>query len=159
MFDWLPWGLLSAVVLHISEEFIFPGGFAVWYRRYRIDPSRVTPRFLIIVNALLITVCVNIALLGRTGVGVIYWLIIAAMLCSNGIWHVWASYKSRSYSPGMITGVVIYIPLALYGYRQFVHSGEASVRGALVAAIVGGSYQLWDALYLGGVRLFRKSLR
>jgi hypothetical protein len=38
----------------------------------------------------------------------------SAVLCSNGIWHAWASYKSHSYSPGVVTGMLIYAPLAVY---------------------------------------------
>jgi hypothetical protein len=30
--DWLPWAPLGAGLLHISEEFVLPGGFAAWYR-------------------------------------------------------------------------------------------------------------------------------
>lgn len=147
MNNWLPWAPLAAVLLHIFEEFVYPGGFAAWYRRYRLDASRVTPRFLVIVNVLLVVVCCNIGFLGRTPTGTAYWFVIAALLCSNGIWHAWASYKSRSYSPGVVTGVLVFVPLAIYGYSLFVRSGAASTGTALVAAIVGGSYHFWSALY------------
>jgi hypothetical protein len=49
--DWLSWALLGAVILHIFEEFVYPGGFVAWYRRYRVDASRITTRFLVIINA------------------------------------------------------------------------------------------------------------
>lgn len=65
--------------------------------------------FLFIVNAVLVIVCCNVALLGRTTPGIIYWLAIMALACSNGIWHGWASYKSRSHSPGMVTGLLIVV--------------------------------------------------
>lgn len=48
--DWLPWAPLAAAVIHISEEFLLPGGFAAWYRRYSPDSSRITSRMLIIVR-------------------------------------------------------------------------------------------------------------
>ena len=65
MADWLPWSLLAAAVLHITEEFLFPGGFPAWYRRYNADPSRVTRRFLLIINGGLLVACVNVGLLGH----------------------------------------------------------------------------------------------
>jgi len=145
--DWLPWAPLGAASVHIFEEFVYPGGFTAWYRRYRVDASRITPRFLIIVNAALLVACGNVALLGRLSFGVAYWLLIAAVMCSNGAWHAWASYKSREYSPGLITGVIVYIPLAVFGYAQFLKSGAASIATALIAAAIGGSYHLWSALY------------
>jgi hypothetical protein len=72
---WLP---LMAATLHIAEEFVLPGGFPGWYRAYRTDPSRITPRFLFIVNAALLIACLNIGLLGREPLGIVYWLTISA---------------------------------------------------------------------------------
>jgi hypothetical protein len=145
--DWLRWAPLGAASLHIIEEFVFPGGFAAWYRRYRLDASRITARFLVIINAALLVMCGDVALLGRTPLGIAYWLGIAALLCSNGCWHAWASYRQRAYSPGVITGLTIYLPLAVYGYVEFLRSGAASIRTALTAGIIGSSYQIWSAAY------------
>jgi hypothetical protein len=150
--DWLMWAPLGAACVHMSEEFLVPGGFPSWYRGYRADSSRVTRRFLVIVNVALLIVCANIGLLGRTFPGIAYWLTISALLCSNGCWHVWASYKSRSYSPGVVTGVLVYVPLAAYGYSRFVRSGAASLGIAALAGIVGGSYPFWSAAYHGLLR-------
>jgi hypothetical protein len=149
MMDWLPWAPLVAASLHMSEEFLIPGGFFAWYRGYRKDPSRINRRFLVVVNALLLVMCCDIALLGRTPLGIAYWLGISALLCSNGIWHAWASYRSRSYSPGVVTGVAVYVPLAVFGYIHFLRSGAASPGVAAVACAIGGSYQFWSAAYHG----------
>ena len=63
MHHWLPWGPLGAALAHICEEFLWPGGFVNWYRRYRRPlVSSVTPRLLIMVNVVLIVVCTNAAL-------------------------------------------------------------------------------------------------
>jgi hypothetical protein len=148
MTDWLRWALLPAAGIHIFEEFVFPGGFPAWYRTYRADPSRITTRFLVIVNVALVIVCLNVGLVGRDPTGVPFWLVISALLCANGCWHGWASYKTRGYSPGVITGLLIYLPLAVYGYLKIVGSGAVSVWIALVAFAVGASYQVWDAAYL-----------
>ena len=66
MTDWLPWAPLGAVILHIFEEFVYPGGFVAWYRRYRADASRITTRFLVIINAALLIACWDIAILGSS---------------------------------------------------------------------------------------------
>jgi len=131
----------------MTEEFVFPGGFAAWYRQYRGNASRITRRFLFIINAALLIVCCDIGLLGRTTWGSAYWLLISALLCSNGCWHAWASYKQRAYSPGTITGLAVYVPLAVYGYIEFLHSGAASLRTALIAGLIGSSYQFWSAAF------------
>ncbi|MEQ1353054.1 MAG: HXXEE domain-containing protein [Candidatus Acidiferrum sp.] len=145
--DWLSWAPLGAAMLHMFEEFVFPGGFMAWYRRYRDGGARVTVRFLVIINAALLVACLDIGFLRHRTAGVIYWLVIAAVLCSNGIWHAWASYKSRGYSPGVITGLLIYLPMTVFGYIQFLRAGKVSAGAAIVAGSVGGSYHLWSALY------------
>jgi hypothetical protein len=147
--DWLPWAPLAAAYLHITEEFIFPGGFPAWYRRYRADPSRITRRFLVIINVGLLVTCGEIGIIGGTPLGVGAWLVIMALLASNGCWHAWASYKTRSYSPGVITGMGVYLPLAVYGYTRFIGSGAASIATAAVAVVIGGSYHLWSSAYHG----------
>jgi hypothetical protein len=153
--DWLIWAPLLAASVHITEEFFLPGGFQEWYRRYRPDPSRITRRFLVIVNAVLLAACLNIGFLGRTPIGYFYWLAIAALLGANGTWHAWASYKSHSYSPGVVTGIAVYVPLVVYGYVQFVGSGAVSIGIAAIAFAIGASYQIWSALYHGRGRAQR----
>jgi len=145
--DWLGWAPLGAASLHILEEFVFPGGFTAWYRRYRVNPSRVTPRFLVIINAALLIMCADVALIWRTPFGKAYWLAISALLSSNGCWHAWASYKRRAYSPGVITGLTVYLPLAAYGYLEILRSGAASIPTAVIAGMIGSSYQIWSAAY------------
>ena len=147
--DWLPWAPLAAAVIHISEEFLLPGGFAAWYRRYSPDSSRITSRMLIIVNGILLIVCVNIGMLGRTTIGMAYWLAISALLASNGLWHAWAALRSHSYSPGVVTGTAICLPLAVCGFITFAGSGAISPGVAVLAALIGASYQIWSALYHG----------
>jgi hypothetical protein len=78
----IAWVPLMAATLHIAEEFVFPGGFPGWYRAYRTEPSRITPRFLFIVNAVLLIACLNIGLLGREPLGIVYWLTISAVLAA-----------------------------------------------------------------------------
>src|SRR4051794_39326088 len=45
LFLWLP---LLAVAAHLIEEFVWPGGFARWYRWYRPErAASVTTRFIV----------------------------------------------------------------------------------------------------------------
>jgi hypothetical protein len=135
--------------LHICEEFIYPGGFAAWYRRYK--PGRIasiTPRFLVVVNGLLLIACYDVGVLGPSPSGVALWLTIMALLAANAGWHVVGAVKTHSYSPGLVTGLLLYVPLAVYGYLRFLGSGEASVATAIGAGLLGGSYQIWtDAIH------------
>ena len=152
--NWVSWGPLGAASLHIVEEFFYPGGFMTWYRRYKPGRSTsITPRFLVIMNGLLLVVCYDVGAMGPRPSGVALWLMVMALLAANAGWHVVGTMKTRSYSPGVVTGLLFYVPLAVYGYVRFVRSGQASVATAIIACLIGASYQIWaDALHRWRVR-------
>ena len=133
--NWVFWAPLGAASLHIVEEFLYPGGFVKWYRCYRPEIQKsITPRFLVIINALLLALCGNVAALQSSPpLGPALWLAVAALLFANGVWHIVGTIKTRSYSPGVITGVSLYGPLAAYGYLRFLGSREVSWTTAIVA--------------------------
>jgi len=144
MIFWLP---LIASLLHITEEFVFPGGFPEWDRSYRpAIKASITPRLHIIINGLLLLLGVQTGLAGGTPVGVALWLTLAALLASNAVWHLVGSIKMKNYSPGVVTGWVLYVPMAIYGYAHFVGGHEASLGTAVAAAVLGGSYHVWAAI-------------
>jgi hypothetical protein len=102
---------------------------------------------LFLINAGLLITPLEIALVARSPAGALAWLAFAAILASNGCWHGWASLRSRQYSPGMITGLLIYVPLAIYGYYHFLSSRAVSPGAAVVACLIGCSYPFWSAVY------------
>ena len=145
--DWVLWAPLGAASLHILEEFIFPGGFVDWYKRYRADPSRITARFLILVNAALLAICCNAALLGRTPLGIAYWIAICALLCSErmlaslGHSQIWLLLTRRDHRRGDLSAVS---DLRIYRISAL---GDCLLPTALTAGLVGSSYPIWSALY------------
>jgi hypothetical protein len=159
--SWIWWAPFGAAVLHIVEEFVHPGGFADWDRAYRPALSAsITPRFHVIVNALLLFLCFSVAVAGmpdgaivvggtrvRSAVpqslSVLAWLALAALLASNAVYHVVGTYRTKRISPGVRTAVLLYMPLAVLGYWYFVRTGQVSPAAAAVAALVGSSYHLW----------------
>ena len=161
---WLWWAPLGAAALHIVEEFVWPGGFADWDRAYRPDYARsITPRFHVVVNALLLVLCAQVAVAGslegvvtlaglrfRSAVppslAVPAWLALMALLFSNAIFHLVGTYRTGRLSPGVRTGTLLYMPLALFGYGSFLRRGQVSLGTACLAAAAGGSYHAWAAL-------------
>ncbi|HKR60887.1 MAG TPA: HXXEE domain-containing protein [Pyrinomonadaceae bacterium] len=139
----LAWSLAIAASVHIFEEFVFPGGFKAWWCAYKpgIAPS-VSNNFLIVINAILIafSILVAVAVQVPKGNGIAAWLTLAALLFSNAIFHIIGAVQTKRYSPGMISGIVLYIPLAVYGFIHFLANGQASIGTALIALLLGGSY-------------------
>ena len=147
MMQWLPWAPLIAACCHIFEEFAWPGGFPAWYRHYRPNASRITSRMLVIVNIALLAACVNYALAANTTIGVVFLLGISALLCGNGLWHAWASVRTYTVSPGVVTGILLYVPLMVIEFNVYLRAGRVTLWTAVMAAMVGGSYHFWSALY------------
>jgi Protein of unknown function with HXXEE motif len=150
---WLWWAPLGAAILHIGEEFVYPGGFAAWDRSYRPAIRKsITPRLHVIINSALLLLCLQVALLSRTGdvearrIGVGAWLAVAALLFSNAVFHGAGTLRTRTYSPGLVTAGVLYVPMAVFGYWHFLRNGQVSLLTAVLVATVGGSYHLWAAL-------------
>jgi uncharacterized protein with HXXEE motif len=145
--DWLYWVPLAAASLHIFEEFVFPGRFMAWYRRARPSISAsITPPYLIMVNVLLLILCYDVHALRGRPLGILLWLVVAGVLSANGVWHVVWTARSRSYSPGLVTGVVLYVPMAFYGLARFVGPGRIPLLNAALAVGAGASYQIWSDL-------------
>ena len=161
---WLWWAPLGAATLHIGEEFVYPGGFADWDREYRSDIRKsITPGLHVVMNALLLYLCAMVGIAGLPGgavelggmrfrsaipepYAVAGWLALAALLFSNAVFHVVGTFHTKKISPGVRTGVALYMPMALFGYGHFIRAGRASWRAAVVAAAFGGSYHLWSSL-------------
>ena len=113
MFPWIP---LACAALHLTEEFAWPGGFIAWYRWYRSDyASAITRPYIVGVNALLIGLTIVIGMLGDGPRGAALRLAVAALLGINGLWHLQATVRGRRYSPGVATGMLLYVPMAVGG--------------------------------------------
>ncbi len=152
----ISWSLTAAALVHIFEEFVFPGGFKAWHVNYRPEiAGSVTDRFLVTINAMLIGATVNVALAGATPEGIVAWLTAVSVMFSNAIFHLVGAFRTRKYSPGMISATLFYIPLAIYGFVHFLRHGQVSIGWALAAFALGGSYQF---LSTGGHRMRSRNL-
>jgi len=134
-----------AVLLHITEEFIYPGGFMDWDRVYRPGMAKTKhSHFLLIINLLLLAICFNPILSGLTDGGIIWWLSIASILLVNAIFHIKGVFVLKRYSPGVITSVFIYLPLVTYGYWYFLSENKVGLTTAAPCFSVGIAYHLFS---------------
>jgi hypothetical protein len=143
LFLWLP---ALTVAAHLVEEFVWPGGFGRWYRWYHpARASSVTTRFLVIVNAVLVFLALLPPLLGGSPRGLAFWLVVAALGAANAFFHLWATLSRRVYSPGVVTGTLLYLPLSVLGYRLLVANGKVAPLTALQAVAIGIGFHVWSA--------------
>src|ERR1700753_1198895 len=112
-FSMLAMLLAASVMLHVTEEFLYPGGFPEWYAR--LVPSKTVKKnntgFLVWINTLMMCVCAFALYFTNTGLGYSLWYYNAAIAAANACFHLWGFAKLRVYSPGMVTGTLLYIPL------------------------------------------------
>jgi hypothetical protein len=109
------WAPLVAAILHITEEFVVPGGFADWDRAYRPEiRSSITWQLHVVVNLGLLVLCVMVGLAGYGDTGAAVgrirlrslvpaawagasWIALAALLFSNAVFHLVGTIRSGRY--------------------------------------------------------------
>lgn len=144
---WLAWAPLAAASLHMVEEFVYPGGFMKWSHRTRTRfRGSINARYLIVINGLLLLLCYDVGALDGRRFGAVLWMGVGALLFANAVWHVVWTVRGASYSPGLVTGVVLYAPLVIYGYAWYIRSGQTTMAEVLVPLAVGSSFQFWANL-------------
>lgn len=146
--DWIFSAFVGAAVLHVFEEYFYPGGFPDFMKR--TSPAFapfISTSFTVVVNGLFLLLCVLGAVLGRDAP--VFSLSIAGLLVSNGLIHLAACLRTGRYAPGVISGFLLYIPLGIAAYALFLGSGQLSVAQALLSALLGLAYQLVPIGYLG----------
>ena len=115
--------------LHVTEEFIFPGGFISWDNRFRPQYTDTPGSFYVKVNAIpgIASVLVSLGAFDYAGkyspFGIRGWLAFLTFMAWNTIFHVRGAVHTKSYSPGMLTGLLLFIPLTIVSYIHFKNCG------------------------------------
>jgi hypothetical protein len=146
--DWIFFAFVGAAFLHVIEEYFYPGGFPDFMKRS--SPAFapfITTSFAIIVNGLFLLLCIWGAMLGRDAL--VFSLSIASLLITNGLMHLLGTLRARRYAPGLVSGLMLYIPLGSMAYAYFLGSGQISAPQALLSALLGLAYQLVPIGVLG----------
>lgn len=128
--------LLLAAVIHILEEYIFPGGFAKAFNRLIPGASHLfTVKFHIIVNSVFILICIIATIIGREN----YILSMSAfgLIFANAMLHIRGAIIQRGYYPGVLSGMFIYIPLTIYAFTFLITSKQLTWIQAVLSLTLG----------------------
>ena len=130
---WWPLLFPLTYLAHIAEEYWCGGGFYNWARVFGMNLSAL--RFLQL-NALAWTVMLLLNLLA-VATPRARWLMVsfAAAIAFNGSAHTLASLLTLSYSPGLVTGLLLWLPLG--GYTLW-RAQAALTRRAYWGAVIWG---------------------
>ncbi len=154
--QWVFVAFLVVSMMHMVEEYFYPGGFMEAMKRFnpRFAPF-VTVRMAIIINGLQLLLCVTAIIIGERVI--LFSLSIAALLLLNCLVHLAACFWKKGYAPGVISGVLLYLPVSLYAYFRALNSGVLSVNGMIVTLVLGLLYSAVPITYLAlASRLSRK---
>jgi hypothetical protein len=156
--NWIFISFLVASILHVVEEYIYPGGFTTQMKKLnpKISPVINLPS-IIIINGLQMLLCVVIIFVGESNLT--FSLSAAGLLFINGIIHIIAVIKKRGYAPGVVTGVFIYLPLSIYAYQFYLSSGKLDIRQFIISAILGAVFQIVPFLYFAVVFILKRISR
>jgi hypothetical protein len=139
------WFLPAAALLHIFEEFVFPGGFGKWDQENRpAFAASITPGFHLFINSVFVLLCLlPLVLPGEYSVA--WWLCMGSVLFVNALFHIRGTIRTRKYSPGLATSVILYLPLSVYGYWLFVTSYQTTIEQSVASSLTGVFYWLVSA--------------
>jgi len=142
--------LPACIMLHVTEEFLFPGGFIEWYQE--LVPSKaagIRPGYLVWINTLMIGVCVFPVAFGATSHGFGVWYTVTAIAGINAIFHIIGVIRLKKYSPGVVTGVLLYLPLFFIGSWYLLSTGSLSLTRALIMLAIAIGYHVFSVIRQG----------
>ena len=130
--SWIFPSLFVAALLHVVEEYYVPGGFLEFVRRFGTRMAeQLTVPVAVVVNGLFLVLALLAALLWR-GYPVLS-LSIAGLLLVNALIHVAGSLRAKAYAPGLVTAVILYVPLSLAVFGIAAKENFVSSQGLIVA--------------------------
>lgn len=126
------WLFPVSYLAHIAEEYW--GGFPAWIARFwGVESSDAN--FLSWNGGAWVMMCVGVALVLWTKS--YRWLLVSfgTVVLINGVVHALASVVTWSYSPGLVSGLLLYVPLGLFTLRRA--KGTVNARTLRAGVVVG----------------------
>lgn len=145
----LTWCLPLCYIIHLCEEFYGGQGLAIWFSQ--TFGTVLTERNFLMINFFGMLVILIFAISytfsrKKPFLLLMFWMVFFI----NGIAHVLSSLITMTYSPGLISSILIYIPL---GYLTYVktapHLPKKHIR---LAALLG--FALMAMVFLIAINLF-----
>ncbi|OLE55899.1 MAG: hypothetical protein AUG51_00925 [Acidobacteria bacterium 13_1_20CM_3_53_8] len=146
------WLFLAIYIVHITEEFV--GGITLARGQRQMYGVNMTPRQFLFVNSIAVVLIASgmyLALIFRFP----QWLLVsmATVVLINGFSHTITSARLSKYNPGVITGILIFIPLGVVTLLRLNES--MSLRRFFVAVFVGiGAHAIISLLGSKGGKMF-----
>jgi hypothetical protein len=128
------WLFPATYILHLCEEYFVAGGFPLWAdRRLRLHFSDA--EFVAWSALALSLMCLGAWLASRDSKFRFIEIALAVAVLGNVLTHVLGSLTTRTYSPGLLTGVALWIPVGVYSLQR---AWAVSTRKARIVGVYIG---------------------
>lgn len=126
------WVATAAYGLHMIEETIYD--WHGWVRRVLKIPAEMSEFYL--VNAIVGLLGISCAMIGwqLPALGLIF---PAFMLVNAVIFHILPVLITRQFSPGVITAVMLFLPIGIWCYAAAAEDGVLTWQAGAISAILG----------------------
>jgi hypothetical protein len=154
--DWIFSAFLAVSIIHMVEEYFYPGGFMDVMKRLnpRFAPF-VTAPVAVVINGLQLLLCLIAIVVGRNIL--VFSMSVAGLFFINGLMHIMGCIKVKAYAPGVITGILLYIPFSAYAYYLFISSGQLTSNEVIITGILGVLYQVVPISYFALASAIRRA--
>jgi hypothetical protein len=148
-----PWLFPLTYLIHIAEEYWGGDGYSAYLSRTK-GVDLTAARFLLMTGLGLALMIAGIPLAQAFRFPQLLLVILGTVVLVNGVSHAVSSVAKASYNPGLISGILIWIPLGVITLVQLRDRMGAS--RYLTAVMIGVSIQaVVSLLSLRGGKLFR----
>jgi hypothetical protein len=123
------WSFPATYLLHLAEEYFVAGGFPRWAERTLA--VRFSEAEFVAWNAFaLALMCVAAWLVSRDSKFRFIEIALGIAVLGNVVAHVLASLVTWTYSPGLITGILVWTPLGIARVRRALQASTQKARTA-----------------------------
>lgn len=148
-----PWLFPAAYVLHIAEEYWGGNGYSEYLSRTK-GVTLSSLRFLLLTGFGWVLMIAGIPLTQVFGFPQLAMVILATVFLVNGLSHTISSAVTVKYNPGLVTGMLIWIPLGIVTLFQ-LRERMSAARFLTGIAIGVGIQAVVSLLAIKGGKLFR----
>ena len=134
-----PWLFPSTYLIHITEEYWGGEGFSAHIAKTR-GVEFTTPRFLFMTGLGCLLMVAGIVLAWRLNFPQLLLVILGAVVFANGLSHTVSGVLTARYNPGLLTGILIWVPLGAVTLAQL--KGRMSGGRYLTGLAVGIGIQV-----------------
>ena len=141
----LRWAVPVCFGLHVIEELFWPGGFMEWYHRYRPQLAAEPRSYYYRANALYFAATLLVPF-ARQSTAPYVLLFTTGILFNNLVFtHILGAIKTRERSPGIVTGILLYVPLVAMSYGYVLSHGLVGLSAALICLMLSSAGEIYFA--------------